>query len=40
MLDKKHRYAEFRRYYNELPDCLVPHKHYEAKLISGEIDGV
>lgn len=28
------------RYHNELPDCLVPHKHYEAEVISGVIDGV
>lgn len=26
--------------HNELPDCLVPHKHYEAEVISGVIDGV
>ncbi len=25
--------------HNELPDCLVPHKHYEAEVISGVIDG-
>ena len=28
------------RYHNELPDCLVPYKHYEAEAISGVIDGV
>ena len=26
--------------HNELPDCLVPHKHYEAEVISGVIDDV
>lgn len=26
--------------HNELPDCLVPHKHYDAETISGCIDGV
>lgn len=31
---------ECHRYHNELPDCLVPHKHYEAEIISGVIDGV
>lgn len=24
----------------ELPACLVPHKHYDAEVISGVIDGV
>ena len=28
------------RYHNELPDCLLPYKHYEAEAISGVIDGV
>ena len=26
--------------HNELPDCLVPHKHYEAEVISGVIDEI
>ena len=26
-------------YHNELPDCLVPHKHYDAETISGVLDG-
>lgn len=26
--------------HNELPDCLVPHKHYEAEIISGVLDGI
>ena len=34
------RYVECHRYHNELPDCLVPHKHYEAVVISGVIDSV
>ncbi|MCD8294372.1 MAG: DUF6431 domain-containing protein [Clostridia bacterium] len=25
--------------HNELPDCLVPHKHYAAEVISGVLDG-
>ncbi|MCD8380099.1 MAG: DUF6431 domain-containing protein [Lachnospiraceae bacterium] len=29
-----------RTYHNELPDCLVPHKHYDAETISGVLDGV
>lgn len=28
-----------KAHHNELPDCLVPHKHYEAEVISGVIDG-
>lgn len=24
----------------ELPDCLVPHKHYQAEVISGVLDGI
>ena len=27
-------------YHNELPDCLVPYKHYETEMISGVLDGV
>ena len=27
-------------YHNELPDCLVPYKHYETEVISGVLDGV
>lgn len=27
-------------YHNELPDCLVPNKHYEAEVIAGVLDGV
>ena len=27
-------------YHTELPDCLVPYKHYEAEVISGVLDGV
>lgn len=32
--------TECHRHHNELPDCLVPHKHYEAEVISGVIDGI
>lgn len=28
------------RYHNELPDCMIPYKHYQTELISGVIDGV
>ncbi len=27
-------------YHNELPDCLVPYKHYEAEVIAGVLDEV
>ena len=26
-------------YHNELPDCLVPYKHYETEVISGVLYG-
>lgn len=28
------------RLHNELPDCLVPYKHYQTEIISGVLDGV
>ena len=28
------------RMHRELPDCLVPFKHYETQVISGVLDGV
>ena len=27
-------------HHNELPDCLVPYKHYEAEVIAGVLDEV
>ncbi len=27
-------------YHNELPDVLLPYKHYEAEVVSGVIDGI
>ena len=27
-------------YHSELPDCLVPYKHYETEVISGVLDGI
>lgn len=29
-----------RSLHNELPDCLVPYKHYESEVVSGVIDGI
>lgn len=28
------------RYHEELPDCIVPYKHYESEVISGVLDGI
>ena len=28
------------RYHNELPDCLVPFKHYKTEIIAGVLDGI
>ncbi len=32
--------SDCHSYHNELPDCLVPHKHYDAETISGVLDEV
>ncbi len=40
LMIRRLRCCNCRRYHNELPDCLVPHKHYGAEVISGVIDGV
>ena len=37
---RRFRCQEGQALHNELPDCLVPHKHYEAEVISGVIDGI
>lgn len=29
-----------RRLHNELPDCMCPHKHYDAGLIEDVVDGI
>ena len=34
------KYSNCHCLHNELPDCLVPNKHYDAEVISGVIDGV
>lgn len=34
------RCKDCHTYHNELPDCLVPHKHYDAETISGVLDEV
>ncbi|MDD6547663.1 MULTISPECIES: DUF6431 domain-containing protein [Lachnospiraceae] len=40
LMIRRFRCSGCGRYHNELPDCLVPYKHYEAEAISGVIDGV
>lgn len=38
ILIRRFRCTECNRYHNELPDILLPYKHYEAEVISGVID--
>jgi hypothetical protein len=40
LMIRRFRCRQCCSYHNELPDCLVPYKHYEAEVISGVIDGV
>ena len=37
---RRFRCQNCRSYHNELPDCLVPYKHYEAEVIAGVLDEV
>ena len=37
---RRFRCTACERYHNELPDVLLPYKHYEAEIISGVIDGI
>lgn len=37
---RRFRCEHCHSYHVELPDCLVPFKHYEAEVISGVLDGV
>ena len=37
---RRFRCTACKRYHNELPDILLPYKHYEVEVISGVIDGV
>ena len=37
---RRFRCEECCSYHNELPDCLVPFKHYAAEVISGVLDQV
>ena len=40
LMIRKFRCQNCRTYHNELPDCLVPYKHYEAEVIAGVLDKV
>ncbi len=40
LLVRRLRCPKCRKLHVELPDCLVPHKHYDAEVISGVIDGI
>lgn len=37
---RRFRCTACERYHIELPDVLIPHKHYEAEVISGVLDGI
>ena len=37
---RRFRCDRCQSYHNELPDCLVPYKHYETEVISGVLDGI
>ena len=39
LMIRRFRCEECRHYHNELPDCLIPYKHYGTEVISGVIDG-
>ena len=40
LMIRRFRCCDCHSYHNELPDCLVPYKHYEAEVISGVLDEV
>ena len=40
MMIRRFRCQNCHSYHNELPDCLVPYKHYEAEVIAGVLDEV
>lgn len=37
---RRFRCQNCHSYHNELPDCLVPYKHYEAEVVAGVLDEV
>lgn len=40
LLIRRFRCTKCNSYHNELPDMLLPYKHYEAEIISGVVDGI
>lgn len=40
LIIRRFRCSACQSYHNELPDVLLPYKHYEAEVISGVIDGI
>lgn len=37
---RRFRCAGCRTLHNELPDCLLPYKHYQTEVISGVLEGI
>lgn len=40
LLIRRFRCKKCHHYHNELPDCVLPYKHYETEVISGVLDGI
>lgn len=40
LIIRRFRCEECGHYHNELPDCLLPYKHYESEVVTGVLDGV
>ena len=40
LMIRRVRGSNCHSYHNELPDCLVPYKHYETEVISGVLDKI
>lgn len=40
LMIRRFRCKNCHSYHNELPDCLVPYKHYGTEIISGSLDGI
>ena len=40
LMIRRFRCQNCHAYHNELPDCLVPYKHYESEVIAGVLDEV
>ena len=40
LMVRRFRCSSCHALHTELPDCLIPYKHYQTEIISGVIDGV